>query len=105
MHKTRLTQNSKPRHTTNANQKYEEDKEEVTETLGTIFLQYPGRIFPFSEALDPMVRGKNWNRSSSKGTWGLWEDIQGEQMRMETDSGFPMQSCCCSVEWLTTYSN
>ena len=24
---------------------------------------------------------------------------------METDSGFPMKSCYCSVEWLTTYSN
>ena len=24
---------------------------------------------------------------------------------METDSGFPMLSCRCSVEWLTTYSN
>ena len=24
---------------------------------------------------------------------------------METDSGFLMQSCRCSVEWLTTYSN
>ena len=24
---------------------------------------------------------------------------------MEIDSGFPMRSCCCSVEWLTTYSN
>jgi len=24
---------------------------------------------------------------------------------METDSGFPMQSCRCSVKWLTTYSN
>ena len=26
-------------------------------------------------------------------------------MRMETDFGFPMRSYCCSVEWLTTYSN
>ena len=24
---------------------------------------------------------------------------------MKTDSGFPMRSYCCSVEWLTTYSN
>ena len=24
---------------------------------------------------------------------------------MEIDSGFLMQLCCCSVEWLTTYSN
>ena len=24
---------------------------------------------------------------------------------METDSGFSMKSCYCSVEWLTTYSN
>ena len=24
---------------------------------------------------------------------------------METVSGFPIQTCRCSVEWLTTYSN
>ena len=24
---------------------------------------------------------------------------------MKIDSGFPMRSYCCSVEWLTTYSN
>ena len=24
---------------------------------------------------------------------------------MKTDSDFPMQSCRCFVEWLTTYSN
>ena len=24
---------------------------------------------------------------------------------METDSGFPMLSCRCSVEWLATYNN
>ena len=24
---------------------------------------------------------------------------------MEVDSGFLTRSCCCSVEWLTTYSN
>ena len=24
---------------------------------------------------------------------------------METDSGFPMRSNHCSIEWLTTYSN
>ena len=58
MHKTRLTQNNKTKHTSNAN-KNKKKREKVIESLGTIFLQYPGRIFPFSEALDPMVRGKN----------------------------------------------
>ena len=24
---------------------------------------------------------------------------------METNFGFSMRSCCCFVEWLTTYSN
>ena len=24
---------------------------------------------------------------------------------MEADFGFPMRLCCCSIEWLTTYSN
>ena len=52
MHKTRLTQNSKPRHTSNVNQKYKEDREEVTESLGTIFLPHVGRAFPLSESLN-----------------------------------------------------
>ena len=30
------------------------------------------------------------------------KDFQEEQRRMETDSGFPMRSYCCSIEWLTT---
>ena len=29
----------------------------------------------------------------------VWEDLQEEQRRIETDSGFPMRSWCCSVEW------
>ena len=32
-------------------------------------------------------------------------DLQEKQERIEVDSGFQMLSCCCSVEWLTTYSN
>ena len=52
MHKTRLTQNSKPRHTSNVNQKYKEDREEVTESLGTLFLPNLGRAFPLSESLN-----------------------------------------------------
>ena len=53
MHKTRLTQNSKPRHISNVNQKYKEDREEVTESLGTLFLLHLGRTFSFKE---PLIR-------------------------------------------------
>ena len=52
MHKTRLTQNSKTRHTSNVKQKYKEDREEVTESLGTLFLPNLGRAFPLSESLN-----------------------------------------------------
>ena len=69
------------------------------------FPSTPWKNLSFEQTLEPMVRGKNWNCSSLKGTWGLWEDLQGEQERIEADSGFQMLSCRCSVKWLTTYSN
>ena len=59
----------------------------------------------FEQTFEPVVRGRNWNRSSSKGTWGLWEDLQEEQERIEVDSGFQMLSWCCFVKWLATSSN
>ena len=56
MHKTRLTQNNKAKHTSNANKKKErkkeEEREKVTESLGAIFLPHLGRTFPLSEPLN-----------------------------------------------------
>ena len=49
--------------------------------------------------------GEELKPLNSKGTWGFWVDLQEEQKRMKTDSGFLMISYCCSVEWLTTCSN
>ena len=55
MHKTRLTQNNKAKHTRNAKQtkkkKKKGEKEIVTESLGAFFLPHIGRIFPFSKPL------------------------------------------------------
>ena len=69
------------------------------------FPSTPWKNISFEQTLEPVVRGKNWNLTSSKGTWGLWEDLQEEQERIEADSGFQMLSCHCSVEWLATYSD
>ena len=52
MHKTRLTQNMKVKHTSNAKTKTKkEEREKVTESLGTLFLLPLGRTFPFSKPL------------------------------------------------------
>ena len=52
MHKTRLTQNNKAKHTSNAKTKTRRGgREEVTESLGAIFLPHLGRTFPFSKPL------------------------------------------------------
>ena len=49
------------------------------------------------------MRENNWNHSSSKGTWKLWEDLQGKQETIEADSAFQMLSCRCFGRlWLTT---
>ena len=69
------------------------------------FPSTPWKNLSFKQTLEPVMRGKNWNHSSSKGTWGLWEDLQKEQKRIEADSGFQMLSSRCFVEWLATYSN
>ena len=54
MHKTRLTQNKKAKHTSNATQKQErEEREKVTKSLGAFFLPHLGRTFPFDE---PLIR-------------------------------------------------
>ena len=63
MHKTRLTQNNKAKHTSNAKKKNKNkekkkkkkkrmgEREIVTESLGAFFLPHLGRIFPFSKPL------------------------------------------------------
>ena len=51
MHKTRLTQNDKAKHISNAKQKQEREREKVTESLGALFLPYLGRTFLFSKSL------------------------------------------------------
>ena len=55
MHKTRLSQNKKVEHTSNAKQKQEgeREREKVTESLGALFLPHFGRTFPFSK---PLIR-------------------------------------------------
>ena len=69
------------------------------------FPSTPWKSLSFEQTLEPVVRGKNRNRSSLKGIWGLWEDLQKEQEMIEADSGSQMLSCSCFVEWLVTYSN
>ena len=52
MHKTRLTQNMKEKYTSIAKTKTRrEEREKVTESLGTLFLPHLGRTFPFSKPL------------------------------------------------------
>ena len=54
MHKTRLTQNNKEKHTSNAHTKTRRgEREEAMESLEEIFLSYLGRTFLFSE---PLIR-------------------------------------------------
>ena len=48
MYKTRLTQNNKAKHTSNAKQKQEGEREKVTESLGALFLPHLGRTSPLS---------------------------------------------------------
>ena len=47
-HKTRLTQNLKSNHTSNANK----NKKKVIESLGALFFPRLGRTFPLSEPLN-----------------------------------------------------
>ena len=52
MHKARLTQNQKAKHTSNAAKKQERgEKEKVTKSLGAFFLPHLGRTFSFSNPL------------------------------------------------------
>ena len=54
MHKTRLTQNKKAKHTSNEKTKTRRgEREEVIESLGVNFLPHFGRTFPFSK---PLIR-------------------------------------------------
>ena len=52
MHKTRLTQNMKAKHISNAKTKTRKGKrEKVIESLGAFFLLHLGRTFSFSKRL------------------------------------------------------
>ena len=52
MHKTRLTQNKKAKHTSNATQKQErEEREKVTKSLRVFFLPHLRRTFSFNKLL------------------------------------------------------
>ena len=52
MHKTRLTQNMKAKHTSNAKTKTRKgEREKVTKSLEAFFLPNLGRTFPFSKPL------------------------------------------------------
>ena len=51
-HKTRLTQNMKAKHTSNANTKIRREREKVIKSLGTLFLPHFGGIFPLSKPLN-----------------------------------------------------
>ena len=54
-HKTRLTQNIKAKHKSNATKKKkkQEEREEVIESLRALFLPHLGRTFPFTK---PLIR-------------------------------------------------
>ena len=52
MHKTRLTQNIKAKHTNNAKTRTRKgEREKVTKSLGVFFLLHLRRTFPFSKPL------------------------------------------------------
>ena len=54
MHKTRLTQNKKEKHTSNAKSKTRRgEREKVTKSLGAFFLPHLGRTFSLSK---PLIR-------------------------------------------------
>ena len=51
-HKTRLTQNMKAKHTSNANTKIRREREKVIKSLGNLFFPHPGRTFPLIKPLN-----------------------------------------------------
>ena len=54
MHKTRLTQNKKAKHISNAKSKTRRGKKEkLTKSLGAFFLPHLGKTFPFCK---PLIR-------------------------------------------------
>ena len=59
MHKTKLTQNMKAKHKSNAKTKTRRgEREKVTESLGAFFLPHLERTFPFSKPLIWRWRGR-----------------------------------------------
>ena len=57
-HKTRLTQNMKAKHTSNANTKIRREREKVIESLEALFLPHLGRTFPLSKPLNRWRGGR-----------------------------------------------
>ena len=54
MHKTKLTQNMKAKHTSNVKKKNKKgEREKVVKSLGAIFFPHLGRTFSFSK---PLIR-------------------------------------------------
>ena len=51
MNKTRLTQNNKTKHTSNANKNKKRREKKVTKSLGALFFSHLGRTYLFSEPL------------------------------------------------------
>ena len=59
MHKTKLTQNKKEKHTSNAKSKTRRgEREKVTKSLGAFFLPHLGRTFPLSKPLIRWLGGR-----------------------------------------------
>ena len=52
MYKTRLTQNNKAKHTSNANKNKKGEREIMIESLGALFLPHLGRTFPLIKPMN-----------------------------------------------------
>ena len=74
MHKTRLTQNTKAKHTSNAKTKTRRrEREKVTESLEAFFLPHLGRTFPFSKPL--IFKFERDMRSLRRSPRGVKKDV------------------------------
>ena len=68
MHKTRLTQNTKAKHTSNAKTKTKKEERKSDRITQSPFLSTPWKNLSIQQTLDPTVRGKNLNCSNLKET-------------------------------------
>ena len=69
--KTRLTQNMKAKHTSNANTKIRREREKVIKSLGTLFLPHLGRTFPLIKLLNRRWGGRIKKKISKGSKRGL----------------------------------